>query len=79
MVKTHVTWKTEPSAEATVAIDNKITEMSNEDKTDGILTKIPLDNNDQYIGERTWVDLESAQEWLDFIVQMSPAEALIVE
>jgi hypothetical protein len=77
MIKTHVTWldgETLPSAEITA----KVNEMTAQGKTDGSWTKIS-EADGQYTIERTWTDVDAANEWINFITTFNPVLAVIVE
>lgn len=74
MTKTKVTWQSRPHHND---VSRKLATMIQDGKTDGLaISTVEADNSESI--ERTWRDLESAQEWIDFVTNYNPISAVIV-
>jgi hypothetical protein len=72
-IKTKVIWATDIQAMPTGVAD-KLTDLISRGVTDGLSTDV------DYAVYRTWTTNEAAQEWIDFLNQLTPqpTEAVIV-
>jgi hypothetical protein len=78
MIKTHITWLID-QVPATTELTAKLVEMETQEKTDGIRTIISQGDG-QITIERTWIDVDAANEWINFITStFTPVSAVIVE
>ena len=77
MIKTHVTWVKGQTPPAQDIID-KITEMETQGKTDGTRVRIN-ETVTQFTAERTWTDVNAANEWINWVTTYNPVSAVIVE
>jgi hypothetical protein len=75
MIKTQITWLT---GQAVREVSSKLNEMKAQGKTDGTRTFIN-ETDTQSTWERTWIDADAANEWIDFIKTLDPVSAVIVE
>lgn len=77
MIKTHVTWVAD-AARPTAELATKVDEMTAQGKTDGSCTQIN-EADDRVTVERSWVDINAAAEWINFVTTYNPVLAVIVE
>jgi hypothetical protein len=77
MIKTHVTWNKISTAEEQSLIDERVTQMVQEEKTNGNMSLIS-ESEDGKTFERTWNTIEAAEEWLSFIQTFNPTSAILI-
>lgn len=77
MIKTHVTWLAD-AARPTAELATKIEEMTAQEKTIGDWTQIN-EADDRATVERSWVDINAATEWINFVTTFNPVSAVVVE
>jgi hypothetical protein len=76
--ETVITWNiASRTPEVTHAIDLYAEELTQQGKTDGIV--VTGDNDQGITKTRTWIDLESAQTWVNFVEQYNPISSVIKE
>lgn len=56
-------------------ISEKISQLVSESKTDGILTRVDVDDSESSYSYRFWADTESAQDFINYCARI-PAEQL---
>jgi len=78
MIKTQVTWgPDQPTSEEFKIISDFLEDLIVQGKTDGVLNKSSDDINIT-VSERTWVDADTAQLWVNFINQFEPESAVVI-
>jgi hypothetical protein len=79
MAKTKITWNLTTPPFAGSNIDDELETCIATGKTDGNPTI--TQDGDLRIVERTWVDTESAQAWIDYLksVGNTPESAIVIE
>jgi len=50
-----------------IAIDEKVSKMVSQGKTDGTMTEMPSPVPNLRLRSRNWISVESAQEWMDYL------------
>lgn len=66
-------WIAPPDSTLRVTLADKISELVDQGKTDGILTRVDIDPT-SYYAYRYWADIEAAQDWIDYCVIIPAAE-----
>jgi len=78
MIKTYVTWKdNQLSVDEISELNNLVDELTVQGKTDGLLEFSNRNSGGTFTSERSWVDVESAQSWIDFVLKFNPVSTNI--
>ena len=80
MIKTHVGWAANtPTAEQLSQIGTHIQQLVEDNKTDGEFVVVDDPNSPSLmVVERSWVDTDSANQWIAYISTFSPVFTRIV-